>query len=246
MSEDKNPTGDEGGGNPTPTPTDHYAELRGKKDDKGVPLHPEEKADFYQKKFSDSSAGAQQLLEDKKRLLEENQTLKTKNDTYSADELRNAIPEFDNLTLEQQKAVINSFGSLKRDLEDVKSQVAEIIDERVFESTFRKVTSEPEFEIIKKYKREFKEYAYQTENVNVPLALLAKSFMVDKKLIGNQAKPDDNADAGRPGMDSGAGGTRQEPKKAGYSAEELEKIRKEDPKKYNRLAREGKLTLRGE
>jgi len=248
MSDEKVPTGGEGGENQTQTPTDHYAELRGKKDEKGVPLHPEEKADFYKEKFGHSTTEAQRLLDEQKRLREENETLKTKKEQNTEDELSKTIPDWDILTLDQRRSISMSVGSLKQDLEKVKAQVAEIVDEREFEHTFKKVTSEPEFAIIKKHKREFREYAYKQENLNVPLSILSKSFLVDKNLIGvkpTEQNKDDNPDAGRSGLDSGSGGDRtpQTPK-GGYTADEVEKIRKEDPRKYARLAREGKLNIK--
>jgi len=238
------PTGGEGGANPTPNPTDIYAELRGKKDANGIPQHPEERAEFYKKKFADSSAGAQQLLEENKRLKEQTESQQAQSrDKFTETDLSREIPDWDILTMEQKKAMINSMGSLMKDLEKVKAQVAEIVDEREFEKTFKKVTSEPEFLIIKKHKREFRDYAYQDSNLNVPLPILARSFLVDKNLIGAKP-PETNQDAGLSGLDSGSGGDRKAPPKTGYTSEEMETIRKTDPKKYNRLAREGKLVLK--
>jgi hypothetical protein len=247
LDEDKIPTGGKDGEIPTPTPTDIYANLRGQKDESGIPLHPEERADYYKTKFAESTRGVESLRDENKKLKEQQEFNNKNKEQYTEDELSRAIPDWDILTIEQKRAMVNSMGTLKRDLETIKAQVAEIVDEREFEKIFKKVTSEPEFEIIKKHKADFKIYAYQDENLNVPLPILAKSFLVDKRLIGNYAPEipkDPNPDAGLKGMDVGAGGDRKPPVNGGYTVEEIEKIRTEDPKKYNRLAREKKLTLR--
>ena len=241
-------TGKNDGENPTIPTTDMYAEMRGKKDTNDVPLHPEERAEYYKVKFAESTRGVEALVASEKKLKEENETLKTKKEQNTEDELSKTIPDWDILTLDQRRSISMSVGSLKQDLEKVKAQVAEIVDEREFEHTFKKVTSEPEFAIIKRHKREFREYAYKQENLNVPLSILSKSFLVDKNLIGvkpTEQNKDDNPDAGRSGLDSGSGGDRtpQTPK-GGYTADEVEKIRKEDPRKYARLAREGKLNIK--
>jgi len=242
--------------------------LKGKKDEQGIPLDPDERADFYKDKFVDSSRGANTLLEKNKVLEEENNQLKDTNPDdqpivtpkpeqkpYTAEDLKKSIPGWNNLNIEQQTAILNSYGAMQKDLDSIKETVAGIVDTQAYQTNFTKLVNQPEFSKIAERKEKFREYAYREEHLNTPLDVLAKAFIVDEGLIETKPEPnpdpeqkpaaeDKNKDAGNEGLESGSGGSKNpSSNKEGFTTEEAAKMRKEDPKKYNRLSREGKMKI---
>lgn len=232
--------------NPNPNPqggqdgnSDPFADLRGKLDSNGVPLHPEEKAQYYERKFKDSSKGAQELLEKNKTLAEENDRLKN---TY--------VPPAPNNPSGDPYAPKN-VDVLQKTVSDLQKTVASLLDNQQFERGWRSLILKPEFAKLAEHEADFKEFAYQNENLNSPLPILAKAFMVDNGLFGQSVPnpqdpdPSDDQDAGNPGLEGGTGGgDAPAPSEPGYTAEEAAKMRQEDPKKYARLIREGKLKFK--
>ena len=227
-----NPNGDDptkNGDQTNPSGTD----LKGKVDEQGVPLDAEERAEYYKKlseendsKFRNSSKGAQELLDQKKVLEKENERLKTNRDPSHGGEV-------------SQK----DLDDLKTRQDEVERKQAIADNKQAFASQFKALIGKEEFKNIQSQRDSFESYAYQDENLQTPIEVLARSFQVEKGLIKDQ-KTDEN-DEGRPGIEEGTGGgsNNQPSGKKGYTSAQAEKLRKEDPRKYNRLVRDGKLNI---
>ena len=236
MINDQNPEG----GDPTdpgkegdPTNPKGAESLKGKVDERGVPLDAEERADYYQKlsadndtKFKNSSKGVQGLLDKNKNLEDENERLKTSQNPHKGD----GVSQSD-------------FDELKTRQDETERRQAVIENKREFERQFKELVSGDEFKNIKGRREEFEEYGYEAENLNTPIEVLARSFQVVKGLI--KSEPPKEGDEGREGIEQGTGGgSKNQPvSKKGFTTEEVETMRKTDPKKYNRLIKEGKLII---
>jgi hypothetical protein len=222
---------------------DPFEELKGKVDDNGVPRHPEERADYYKTKFSESSKGAQDLLKQKQDLEKENADLKKPK--FTQDELSNIIPGYDLLTPDQQKAIFESWSNQQRDLDELKGQVATMQDRQIFEDGFKELIKTEEFSILKKHRDSFKKYAYLDEYRGIDdLMIIARNYIMEKKLYTQKPEEENPKDPDRPGLDANRGGIRPAPKHTGFTPEEITTMRTKDPQRYNRLAAEGKLKVK--
>lgn len=218
-----------GNGDPTnPNGTD----LKGKVDEQGVPLDSSERAEYYKKlaeendsKFRNSSKGAQELLDQKKVLEQENERLKINRDPSQED-----------------KVSQSDLDEMKKRQEEIERKQAIQENKQAFASQFKALVAKEDFENIKGHRESFEAYAYQDENLSTQIEVLARSFQVEKGLIKNKVKNDDE---GRNGIENGTGGGdhNKQPAKKGYTSEQAEVIRKEDPRKYNRLVKEGKMRI---
>lgn len=231
---DQNPSGGDptGGGKAgDPTNKEGTGSLKGKVDKQGVPLDAEERADYYQKlsadnhtKFQDSSRGVEGLLNKNKDLETENERLKTQS------------PH------KEDKVSREEFSQLEKRQEETEKQQRMEANKRVFNTQCKNLFEQDEFKNIKSLRAEFEEYAYEEDNLNVPIEILARSFQVVKGLLKSESPKE--GDEGREGIEGGTGGSRhQPPAKKGYTSEQVENMRLDDPKKYNRLSREGKLNI---
>ena len=226
---------------------DPYESLKGQKDEHGIPKHPEERADYYKDKFSNSTAEAQKFASRTKELEEENELLKKPK--FTQDELATMIPGYKDLAPEQQKAIFDSWSNTQRNLDSLTQTVAELTDRQVFEDGFKALVKMEEFSILKKKKESFKSYAYSDQYRGIDdLTIVARSYIMENKLFAEQAKETEveqkPTDAGRPGLDTNRGGTKPPVKNGQFTAEEIAEMRTSDPKRYNRLAAEGKLTVK--
>ncbi len=225
MENDQTPNG--GGAIPT-DPNGTVNSLKGKTDEHGIPLDPEEARDYYRRKFSDSSRGAQELLTEKERLARENEEMNRKiqqlEDPHHKEEF---VP--------------------KSELEETNRKLAELQARQEYEDNRKLVAAEiaelvkqEEFKPLQSHKKALLEYAYEGDNVGAKLPVLARSFMVERKLI---VAPKEE-ETPRPGLEGENGSTRTtEPKKEGYTSQEAEDMRKNDPRKYMRLTQEGKMNI---
>lgn len=232
----------------TPNPSnDPFEELKGQLDEKGIPKHPEERAEYYQTKFSESARGVQTLVEKNKDL--EREIGELKKPKFTQDELSKLIPGYDNLAPEQQKAIFESWSNMQRDLDGLKQSVATIADRQIFDDGFRALIKNPEFVILKKHKDSFKDYAYSDEYRGIDdLTIIARNYIMEKKLYENPnpTPPNPENPVDRPGLDTNRGGIRKPVVTGGFTAQEIADMRTKDPQKYNRLAAAGKLTIKEE
>lgn len=160
------------------------------------------------------------------------------------DQLAQAIPGFHNLS-EAEKTMLRDTKATVKQMAAMQKLVTEMYDERMYKQQFADLTGKDQFKAIAEHADEFKELAYKDENLKVPLETLAGNFLYQKGLA---AKPAEKlAEPPAPsGVEPGSGGGKKGAGKTqdGYTAEEIAQIRKTDPKRYAKLAREGKLKVR--
>jgi len=253
--------GTEGGQQPTTTP-----ENNGQGDDPTKPVEPTDVD--YKTKFSESSQEAQRLL----KVLQEagldpktGQPIAPTGDTptptrmepegvpqeptpqptttLTDDQLAQAIPGFHNLS-DAEKTMLRDTKATVRQMAEMQKLVTEMYDERMYNQQVKDLTSKEEWKVISEHAEEFKEFSYKDENLKVPLETLAASFLYTKGLATKPAeKPATPPPSGvEPGSGGGVEGSGKTEK--GFSTEEIAQIRKTDPKRYAKLAREGKLKVR--
>lgn len=254
------PKGTEGEQKPNTPPNDNQGE------------GGEQKVD-YEKKFSESSKEAQRLLSllknagidpetgkpieapkegeqpaDGEQPEEPGEPVRAEQQyqptVFTDEQLKKAIPGFANLP-EEQKVLMRDIKSVVSVVSKMQHILNEIVDEREYSKAFKKLTSNEEWKQISEFADEFREFAYTKDNLKTPLETLASSFLYNKGKGGK--KPDEKPPAPSGVESGGAGkgeekGTRQE----GYTAEEAEKIRRSDPRRYAQLVRSGKFKIREE
>jgi hypothetical protein len=211
--------------------------LKGKVDKQGIPLDAEERADHYKKlsektgsdfkEYQTNSSRGVQNLSDKNKILEdENQRLKGGSQSH----------EEENVSREE-------FSKLEKRQDETEKQQRVEANKREFGTQCKNLIEQEEFKNIKSRRAEFEEYAYEDENLNTPIEVLARSFQVVKGLIKSKPPEEGDGDEGRPGIEEGTGGGDHKPSEKGYTSEQAENMRTDDPKKYNRLVKEGKLKI---
>lgn len=236
-------------GNPIPNSPSNYEELKGKVDEHGIPLHPEERADYYREKFGNSTNEAQRLSSRLKDLETENEELKKPK--FTQDELSKQIPGYDQLAPEQQKAIFESWNNTQRDMDSLKQTVAVLTDRQVFEDGFKALVKSAEFVHLKKRKEDFRTYAYSDQYRGIDdLTIIARNYIMEKKLYAEKSDtPPDGikpSSPDRPGLDTNRGANKPSVNVGAYTAAEVAEMRQKDPKKYNRLAADGKLKIKEE
>jgi hypothetical protein len=157
------------------------------------------------------------------------------------DQLKASIPGFENLT-ESEKVIIRDTKATVKQIAKLQNLVAELYDEREYGKQFKSLLSKPEWKALSDHSDEFKDYAYKSENLQVPMETLAASFLYQKGLANKpkETKPQPT------GLEPGSGGGKQgKSDQDGYSLEEMNRLRTTNPKKYMQLARSGKLKFKG-
>lgn len=224
---------------------DPYESLKGVKDDNGVPKHPQERADYYQTKFSESSRGAQELLNKNQSLANEVEELKKPK--FTQDELSKMIPGYDTLAPEQQKAIFESWSNTQRDMESLRNSVAILTDRQVFEDDFKTLVKKEQYSLLKKRKEDFKTFAYSDEYRGInDLAIIADSYIVKNKLYETATDkepkaPKENTD--RPGLEATKSGYKPTSTVSTMTVDQAAELRKTNPQKYNALAAAGQLRI---
>ncbi len=227
MENDQTPNN---GGQPAADQTgkDGTVNLKGQKDEHGIPLDPEEARDYYKDKFANSTRGAQELLSEKERLAKEKEELERKLQ-QNPDQKHNEdfVPR-------------SEFEETKQKLEAMEEKNAYEENRKLVSKEISDLVNQEEFKPLQGHKKALLDYAYKEGNVGAALATLARAFMVENNLIVPAKKEEEP----RPGMEGDSGSTRNsEPRGDGYTSEEAEDLRKNDPKKYARLIREGKMNI---
>lgn len=220
-------------------------------------------AEDYKKKFGESTTENQRLM----KLMQDagidpktgkkldagqggandntNQNNQGAGDTYfTDDELEATFPSYATMT-DQEKAVLKQVGSFPK----MARMVAEMHDKLTFGEQLEVLKANPVNKILADNEKEFKEFAYKDGNLKTDINILADAF-IGKKLReqgnnnGNANQNQGGDNQGRQGMENGSNGqgqggdTTQE-----MTAEAARDLRKKDPRKYNALARAGKIKI---
>lgn len=205
----------------------------------------------WEQKFKDSQAEANRLMGVVKTnnidpktgevIKKEETTTPQEHSQLTDAEISKAIPGFANMS-EGEKEVIRNAKGMATKVANLEKLVAEMADERQFNKDFKSLTGKEEFKSIADMRGEFEEFAYNEDNVGIKnIETVAKIFLADKGLNKTETQKEEP----RPGLEPGGGS--KTPKKTGtteYTAEEAAKMRKEQPRKYNKLVSEGKLKIK--
>lgn len=230
-----------------------YAELPKKEDGKTFDLEnmdAEQKALYYKDRAEASTHGFNKFKTEKEA---EIGTLKTdlqkakekpedpnKGRTLTEEELENAVPGYAGLSEREKELVKSTIAPFAKNVNQLSGQVAKLLDQQRFGEELTELLADPKYSVLIKHKDAFKKFAYQDENLNTPLKVLANSYIYENELKP-EANPDDDEEKNRKGLEDGGGSGGNKPPKTGLSTEELAKIRTSDPRRYARMAKEKKL-----
>jgi len=166
---------------------------------------------------------------------------------FSDEELEATFPSYSTMS-DQEKQVLRQVGSFPK----MARMVAEMHDKLTFNEQLEVLVADPANKVIADNMKEFKEFAYADGNLKIPMEVLVDAFM-GKKLRGqggnnnggggnNQNQGGGNQrqgmEGGTNGQGSGGGDGVQE-----MSAEAARDLRLKEPRKYNALARAGKIKI---
>ena len=215
----KEPTLKEAGGEPTPIETPPAGEVTPPEVD-------------YKKKFGESTTENQRIMEEKKKLEEDKAELESKlaqkaSETPSDEELRRKYPDWDLLDENGQEAI-------KREI-DRENRVRKLEEKAAWEGDFKTLLAKPEYASLKEKEADFKAFAYANPTVK-SLEILAQSFLFKSgvKVEETETPPK------RQGLEKPTKGP-VETSQVGLTLAQITALRKEQPKRYLKMVREGKL-----
>lgn len=155
--------------------------------------------------------------------------------------LAQLVPGFENLS-EEEKSSIRDIKNYATKISKIQDLVTEMNDERMYNKDFNKLVRQEKWKQLREFDDEFKEYAYQAENLNASLETLAASFLFSK---GQKTQPEEDEEPAPEGVEPGTHGPRDSEADAdGLSDEEAANLRKSSPREYARKIRDRKLKLR--
>lgn len=244
---------------PAPEPTNPAPAEPAPNPEGGAGEAPEGDVD-YKKKFSESTTEANRLLEALKangidpktgKKLEAGAEGADPKPTeperadlpeLSEEELETAFPSYQMLS-PQEKEVIKNVQQLPKALR----MVAEMHDQFTTGKQIEALKTKEGYEPIGEHEEEFRTFIYKEENLKKDLNLLADSFILQKmreKPNGGEPAPEETTPEGMEGGTHGAGTIgKQTGDKLEVTQEEAERLRKEDPRRYNKLLSQKKLVI---
>ncbi len=197
-------------------------------------MSAEQKADYWKQRSDEQTTGFNKFKEDKEKEIDALKNKKLEDKTLTEEQLRKQVSGYDQLSAREQELVKSAVSPFITNIQALSQQVAKILDKDKFETDFTSLVANDEYKILLNHRTGFKAYAYQDENLNTPISVLADSYIYKNKLAGTTHTE-------RAGLEGGTSGDRKAEPKDGMTAEYVEHLRKTDPRKYNKLAREGKL-----
>ena len=221
----ENPNLDENGVEEPQTPKETEGEITPKNPSEGESVPPEEVD--YKKKFSESTAENQRIIEEDKKKAEKIAELER---TLSEKEL-NKNPEYELMT-DEEKEQYKERQRIAKDVAILKAKEQMREDYGALpEEVRKKLEKKGGYDV-------FRDYACLPENAGQKNLLnLAKSFLYEEREEPEEPKKN-------PGLEKQGGGERTAPpKKEGFTAEEVKQIRENDPDRYVKLAKAGKLKI---
>ncbi|MDA2921700.1 hypothetical protein MYX07_00355 [Patescibacteria group bacterium AH-259-L07] len=154
-------------------------------------------------------------------------------------ELRRERSDWEDLDEAERKRLISEKLEKARTNVRIAQQDKEIQDLK-WENSFDRVISNPDYSQLKEREAEFREFAEQPDNKGLNLDTLAKSFLFeDAKRIGAEEEVEK---AKRSALERPSGGEKTAIKPSEMSLKELKRMRKDDPRRYERLIEQGKIT----
>ena len=198
---------------------------------------PEPEID-YKKKFAESTRENQIL-----RAKLKNQSASVADDgTPTAREMREKYPDWDDKYPEEQEELLRR-EKIERELYKTRAIVEKLEREREWEQEvddfLEKAKILDQYEDLRGKESEFKKFVHKPSHRGVSLDVLAKAFLFKPENVKPKSqKPSQKKTA----LEKGSGGSKT-PRKTELSPEEIRLIRKNDPKRYNLLVRQGKIKI---
>jgi len=166
---------------------------------------------------------------------------------FTDQDLEAAFPSFVAMS-DEEKALLRQVGSFPK----MARMVAEMYDKSTFTEQLEVLKADPANKIIADNEKEFKAYAYKDGNLKLPMDVLVNAF-IGMKLRdgsgnngggnGNNQNQGDGASQ-RSGMEQGTGGQGGDGDAVTeMTPDQARDLRTKDPRKYNALARTGKLKI---
>jgi len=144
-------------------------------------------------------------------------------------EQRNKELEEDNLSVETVPSMFDddeTVGLLKTQLSETKETLSEIQKELYKSKVIEK------YPLIKEAWDDFESFRELPENKGMNMMTAAKAFMIEKDLLETERK----------GLEGPTGGDRT-PIPSGMSADEVKRLRENDPRKYREMIKKGQLKI---
>ncbi len=161
--------------------------------------------------------------------------------TLTEEELEDVVPGYAGLSEREKDLVKSTIAPFAKNVSALSGQVAKLLDQQRFGEELTELLADPKYKVLIKHKDAFKKFAYTDEHLNTPLRTLANSYIYEN---GLKEEPEETEEekAERLGLETGGGSGGKVREKDEYTAEELAKIRTTDPRRYNRIAKAGKLS----
>lgn len=227
-----------------------YAELPKKEDGKTFDLESmdaEQRALYYKDRAEAQASGFnkykdvtdKEVTKLKQDLEAKGKVEQPKGKTLTEEELEDLVPGYEGLSQSEKNLITQTIAPFAKNVTALQNQVSKLLDQDRFKEELRSLLADPKYKVLVKHKEAFKVFAYQDENLNTPLKTLANSYIYENELKEEDEPTDDDK---RKGLEGGGGGSGNLPPKTGMTSTELLKLRTTDPRRYNRLARDKKLS----
>lgn len=193
------------------------------------PVIPQDDGVDYKQRYVEARKGAEALLKEKEQLATEKADLEEKLAQASNNSLEKDLsvkyPDWDLMT-ESEKI-------LAKNQERIDKQLAELASEKVWDKDFTKVKTK--YPKLVEKENEFKEFCAKHPK-GVDAETLAKSFLFDDRTSVKEEIKE------RKGLEKPTAGPNKI-STPGMSLEDIKRLREEQPRVYEKMIREGRLTV---
>lgn len=217
---------------------------KGGEENKGS-SNPEDSAEYWKNKFSESSR-ENQLERERRKKAEEDLEAMRKPKEVTDDTMKEQYPDWDAYD-DGVKAALKKQVIQDQEIQELKKQTTEYHNERKWSGkvqSFLDEDSETEKFGLSGKEAEFRKFVNRPERKGMDLDILAGAFLHEVEKEGrSKPKPQKKGDMLNSGSGNGATKKHTSDKKE-YSAEDAKRLRENNPKLYERLVRTGKLDIK--
>lgn len=190
----------------------------------------------YREKFANSTR-ENQVLTGKIQQMETRLNSLTNEEIPTDKEMASLYPEWDELG-NLEKNILKKNVVLERRINKTHSITLGIAEEKEWNGKLDKFIEQAaildQYQGLKGKEKEFKEFAKKPSHKGIDLSILANAFLYEVK---SEEPPKKNSGSM---LERGSGGPKT-PQSAELTAEQVAEIRKNDPKRYNLLVKQGKI-----
>lgn len=198
------------------------------------PVNPEDTAEFWKNRYSESTREAQLLIEQNK-LKEQQINQLTKPHDPTESELRAAYPEWEQMLPTEQRLARENF-SLKQSHASIQQTTAELTAEVRWSKDLKTLKKKTDFAALAGKEDDFEEYVFKPNHKGIPLETLARSF-----LFGVTTPAAAPAPAAPPTAERSSGGPKPDGKPKKLSIEDARTLRQTNYQEYKRQLDAGNI-----